>query len=142
MAGSDTTALPGFLGPLVQGVGVTLTDVNDVVFRLAFFEREYQFFSQSQLVSEVSSHYTGQALKQLYVLALGLDVLGNPYGLVVGIKKGVEDLLYEPFHVSLNCQALRSTHNLIISFFRALFKVLANLLRVSCWASNHSLATL
>jgi len=51
MAGSDTTALPGFLGPLVQGVGVTLTDVNDVVFRLAFFEREYQFFSQSQLVS-------------------------------------------------------------------------------------------
>ncbi|XP_034479091.1 vacuolar protein sorting-associated protein 13 isoform X2 [Drosophila innubila] len=98
MAGSDTTALPGFLGPLVQGVGVTLTDVNDVVFRLAFFEREYQFFSQSQLVSEVSSHYTGQALKQLYVLALGLDVLGNPYGLVVGIKKGVEDLFYEPFH--------------------------------------------
>ncbi|XP_062132408.1 intermembrane lipid transfer protein Vps13 isoform X1 [Drosophila sulfurigaster albostrigata] len=98
MAGSDTTALPGFLGPLVQGVGVTLTDINDVVFRLAFFEREYQFFSQSQLVSEVSSHYTGQALKQLYVLALGLDVLGNPYGLVVGIKKGVEDLFYEPFH--------------------------------------------
>ncbi|KAM8714231.1 hypothetical protein ACLKA7_014379 [Drosophila subpalustris] len=98
MAGSDTTALPGFLGPLIQGVGVTLTDVNDVVFRLAFFQREYQFFSQSQLVSEVTSHYTGQALKQLYVLALGLDVLGNPYGLVVGIKKGVEDLFYEPFH--------------------------------------------
>jgi len=45
MAGSDTKALPGFLGSLVQGVGVTLTDVNDVVFRLAFFEREYQFFT-------------------------------------------------------------------------------------------------
>ncbi|XP_030555732.1 vacuolar protein sorting-associated protein 13 [Drosophila novamexicana] len=97
MAGSDTKALPGFLGRLVQGVGVTLTDVNDVVFRLAFFEREYQFFTQHQLVSEVTSHYTGQALKQLYVLALGLDVLGNPYGLVVGLKKGVEDLFYEPF---------------------------------------------
>lgn len=99
MAGSDTKALPGFLGRLVQGVGVTLTDVNDVVFRLAFFEREYQFFTQHQLVSEVTSHYTGQALKQLYVLALGLDVLGNPYGLVVGLKKGVEDLFYEPFQV-------------------------------------------
>ncbi|EDW02215.1 vacuolar protein sorting-associated protein 13 [Drosophila grimshawi] len=97
MAGSDTTALPGFLGSLVQGVGVTLTDVNDVVFRLAFFEREYQFFTQQQLINEVQSHYTGQALKQLYVLALGLDVLGNPYGLVVGLKKGVEDLFYEPF---------------------------------------------
>ncbi|XP_016940577.3 intermembrane lipid transfer protein Vps13 [Drosophila suzukii] len=97
MAGSDTKALPGFLGSLVQGVGVTLTDVNDVVFRLAFFEREYQFFTQKQLINEITSHYTGQALKQLYVLVLGLDVLGNPYGLVVGLKKGVEDLFYEPF---------------------------------------------
>ncbi|XP_034653735.1 vacuolar protein sorting-associated protein 13 [Drosophila subobscura] len=97
MAGSDTTALPGFLGTLVQGVGVTLTDVNDVVFRLAFFEREYQFFTQQQLINEITSHYTGQALKQLYVLVLGLDVLGNPYGLVIGLKKGVEDLFYEPF---------------------------------------------
>ncbi|XP_036331860.1 vacuolar protein sorting-associated protein 13 [Rhagoletis pomonella] len=97
MAGSDTTALPGILSTLVQGVGVTLTDVNDVVFRLAFFEREYQFFTQQQLTSEITAHYTGQALKQLYVLVLGLDVLGNPYGLVVGLKKGVEDLFYEPF---------------------------------------------
>ncbi|KAH8275295.1 hypothetical protein KR026_004712 [Drosophila bipectinata] len=97
MANSDTKALPGVLGTVVQGVGVTLTDVNDVVFRLAFFEREYQFFSQHQLINEITSHYTGQALKQLYVLVLGLDVLGNPYGLVVGLKKGVEDLFYEPF---------------------------------------------
>lgn len=36
-------------------------------------------------------------MKQLYVLVLGLDVIGNPFGLVVGIKKGVEDLFYEPF---------------------------------------------
>ncbi|TDG48268.1 hypothetical protein AWZ03_005223 [Drosophila navojoa] len=97
MAGADAISLPGFLGTLVQGVGVTLTDVNDVVFRLAFFEREFQFFTQHQLISDVTSHYKGQALKQLYVLALGLDVLGNPYGLVVGLKKGVEDLFYEPF---------------------------------------------
>ncbi|XP_054740711.1 intermembrane lipid transfer protein Vps13 [Anastrepha obliqua] len=97
MAGSDTTALPAILSTLVQGVGVTLTDVNDVVFRLAFFEREYRFFTQQQLTSEITSHYAGQALKQLYVLVLGLDVLGNPYGLVVGLKKGVEDLFYEPF---------------------------------------------
>ncbi|KAH8237095.1 hypothetical protein KR038_004232 [Drosophila bunnanda] len=97
MGGSDTKALPGIIGSVVQSVGVTLTDVNDVVFRLAFFEREYQFFTQQQLINEITSHYTGQALKQLYVLVLGLDVLGNPYGLVVGLKKGVEDLFYEPF---------------------------------------------
>lgn len=28
---------------------------------------------------------------------MGLDVIGNPFGLVVGFTKGVEDLFYEPF---------------------------------------------
>uniref|UniRef100_A0A6B2EM79 Putative vacuolar protein n=1 Tax=Phlebotomus kandelakii TaxID=1109342 RepID=A0A6B2EM79_9DIPT len=97
MAGSDTKNLPKILSTLLQSVGVTLTDVNDVVFRLAFFERDYVFLTQKQLVSECGAHYTGQAVKQLYVLVLGLDVIGNPFGLVVGIKKGVEDLFYEPF---------------------------------------------
>lgn len=100
MAGIQPSALPGVLSNVVQGVGVTLTDVNDVVIRLAYFEREFLFFTQQQLVSEISSHYIGQAIKQFYVLVLGLDVLGNPYGLVVGIKRGVEDMFYEPFQVS------------------------------------------
>lgn len=94
---TESKALPGFISTLLQGVGVTLTDVNDVVFRLAFFEREFQFLTQRQLVSECTTHYAGQAVKQLYVLVLGLDVIGNPYGLVVGFTKGVEDLFYEPF---------------------------------------------
>ncbi|KAK4881008.1 hypothetical protein RN001_004327 [Aquatica leii] len=71
--------------------------MQDVVFRLAYFEREYCFLTQRQLTSEATTHYVGQAVKQLYVLVLGLDVLGNPYGLVLGITKGVEDLFYEPF---------------------------------------------
>lgn len=70
--------------------------------RLAFFERNFTFLTQKQLIKEATSHYTGQAVKQLYVLVLGLDVLGNPYGLVVGFTKGVEDLFYEPFQVSSN----------------------------------------
>ena len=44
-------------------------------------------------------HYTGQLLKQFYVLVFGLDVIGNPFGLVVGLTKGVEDFFYEPFQV-------------------------------------------
>ncbi|CAG9815731.1 unnamed protein product [Phaedon cochleariae] len=88
---------PNFLNVLLQGLGVTLTDMQDVVFKLAFFQREHTFLTQRQLISEATSHYVGQAVKQLYVLVLGLDVLGNPYGLVVGITKGVEDLFYEPF---------------------------------------------
>lgn len=69
------------------------------VLRLAYYERKYEFLSQKELISTATSHYTGQALKQLYVLVLGLDVIGNPYGLVIGITKGVEDLFYEPFQV-------------------------------------------
>ncbi|XP_053604237.1 intermembrane lipid transfer protein Vps13 isoform X1 [Plodia interpunctella] len=89
--------LPTFVGTLLQSLGVTLTDMNDVVFKLSYYERTYEFLSQKELVSQVQNHYTGQALKQLYVLVLGLDVIGNPYGLVIGLKKGVEDLFYEPF---------------------------------------------
>lgn len=99
MAGLEPAALPSVLSTILQGVGVTLTDINDIVFRLTFFEREYNFFTQSQLTSEIVSHYTNQAVKQAYVLILGLDVIGNPYGLVVGFTKGVEDLFYEPFQV-------------------------------------------
>ncbi|KAJ8733309.1 hypothetical protein PYW08_001607 [Mythimna loreyi] len=91
------TQLPSFVGTLLQSIGVTLTDMNDVVFKLSYYERNFEFLSQKELVSQVQSHYTGQAIKQLYVLVLGLDVIGNPYGLVVGLKKGVEDLFYEPF---------------------------------------------
>lgn len=71
-----------------------------LIFRLSYFERNYCFLSQKQLISEATKHYTGQAVKQLYVLVLGLDVIGNPFGLVVGISKGVEDLFYEPFQVN------------------------------------------
>ncbi|KRT85331.1 hypothetical protein AMK59_1583, partial [Oryctes borbonicus] len=94
---SQNVGTPNAVNVLLQGLGVTLTDMQDVIFKLAYFEREYTFLTQKQLVNEASSHYIGQALKQLYVLVLGLDVLGNPYGLVLGITKGVEDFFYEPF---------------------------------------------
>nr|XP_034187905.1 vacuolar protein sorting-associated protein 13 isoform X3 [Osmia lignaria] len=99
MTGSSSgpSAVPQVLNVLLQGIGVTLTDINDIVFKLAYFEREYIFMTHKQLISEATTHYVGQAIKQAYVLVLGLDVIGNPYGLVVGTMKGIEDLFYEPF---------------------------------------------
>ncbi|XP_018308960.1 vacuolar protein sorting-associated protein 13A isoform X2 [Mycetomoellerius zeteki] len=96
-SGGGPSALPQVLNVLLQGIGVTLTDINDIVFKLAYFERNYVFMTHKQLNSEASTHYAGQAIKQAYVLVLGLDVIGNPYGLVVGTMKGIEDLFYEPF---------------------------------------------
>ncbi|CAH1274208.1 VPS13A [Branchiostoma lanceolatum] len=78
-------------------VGTTLTSLKDVEMKLAFFERRGVMLTQSQLIQEVQSHYTGQAIQQSYVLLLGLDVIGNPYGLVTKIGKGLGDLFYEPY---------------------------------------------
>ncbi|XP_028730709.1 vacuolar protein sorting-associated protein 13A isoform X2 [Peromyscus leucopus] len=85
------------LNLLLKSIGATLTDVQDVVFKLAFFELNYQFRTTSELQSEVIRHYSKQAIKQMYVLILGLDVLGNPFGLIREFSEGVEAFFYEPY---------------------------------------------
>ncbi|KAM7093260.1 intermembrane lipid transfer protein VPS13A isoform 6-T6 [Molossus nigricans] len=85
------------LNLLLKSIGATLTDVQDVVFKLAFFELNYQFHTTSELQSEVVRHYSKQAIKQMYVLILGLEVLGNPFGLIREFSEGVEAFFYEPY---------------------------------------------
>ncbi|KTG45527.1 hypothetical protein cypCar_00012669 [Cyprinus carpio] len=85
------------LNLLLKSIGATLTDAQDVLFKLAFFELTYQFRTTQQLQSEVIRHYSKQAIKQMYVLVLGLDVLGNPFGLIRGLSEGVEAFFYEPY---------------------------------------------
>ncbi|XP_055079954.1 vacuolar protein sorting-associated protein 13A isoform X2 [Periophthalmus magnuspinnatus] len=85
------------LNLLLKSIGATLTDVQDVVFKLAFFELKFMFCTTQQLQWEVIRHYSKQAIKQMYVLVLGLDVLGNPFGLIRGLSEGVEAFFYEPW---------------------------------------------
>ncbi|KAF1389209.1 hypothetical protein PFLUV_G00071060 [Perca fluviatilis] len=85
------------LNLLLKSIGATLTDVQDIVFKLAFFELTFQFCTTQQLQWEVIRHYSKQAIKQMYVLVLGLDVLGNPFGLIRGLSEGVEAFFYEPY---------------------------------------------
>ncbi|KAF6721023.1 Vacuolar protein sorting-associated protein 13C [Oryzias melastigma] len=92
----ETAALQS-LNLLLKSIGATLTDVDDVVFKLAFFEVKYQFYRREELIKEAAGHYGEQFLKQMYVLVLGLDVLGNPFGLIRGLSEGVEAFFYEPF---------------------------------------------
>jgi len=80
---------------------------------LAFFERQYVLLNQKQLMMEAQHHYVSQLIKQLYVLVLGLDVLGNPFGLVSGFKQGVEDLFYEAFQVYMTYSTCILFYNLI-----------------------------
>lgn len=85
------------LNLLLKSIGATLTDVQDVVFKLAFFEIQNQVYSTQELQWEVVRHYSRQAIKQMYVLVLGLDVLGNPFGLFRDLSEGVEAFFYEPY---------------------------------------------
>lgn len=57
--------------------------------------------SFSKILTEMGRYYAHQAIKQTYVLILGLDVIGNPFGVIRGMAQGVEDLFYEPVKVSL-----------------------------------------
>lgn len=66
---------------------------------MAYFERKGVLLSTTQLLAQVQSHFTHQALQQAYVLILGLDVLGNPYGLIKDFTQGLGDFFYEPFLV-------------------------------------------
>ncbi|XP_062417927.1 intermembrane lipid transfer protein VPS13C isoform X7 [Pungitius pungitius] len=92
----EAAALQSF-NLLLKSIGATLTDVDDLIFKLAFFEVKYQFYSREKLMWSVVRHYTEQFLKQMYVLVLGLDVLGNPFGMIRGLSEGVEAFFYEPF---------------------------------------------
>lgn len=85
------------LNLLLKSIGATLTDVQDVVFKLAFFEVQNQVYTTQELQWEVIRHYSRQAIKQMYVLVLGLDVLGNPFGLFRDLSEGVEAFFYEPY---------------------------------------------
>ncbi|XP_028257848.1 vacuolar protein sorting-associated protein 13C isoform X2 [Parambassis ranga] len=94
---AQETAAIQSLNLLLKSIGATLTDVDDIIFKLAFFEVKYQFYRREKLMWAVVRHYSEQFLKQMYVLVLGLDVLGNPFGLIRGLSEGVEAFFYEPF---------------------------------------------
>ena len=46
----------------LNSVGVVLTDVQDVVFRIAYFERNFVFYDEKTLSSLIQSHYTQQVI--------------------------------------------------------------------------------
>src|SRR5205814_2035138 len=60
----------------------------------------------------IFDHYKIQVLNQIYVLILGLDVLGNPFGLVTDFSKGLTDLFYEPLLDYFSAEERKNYFNL------------------------------
>ena len=67
--------------------------------RLNYYERKNDRYPLTKLQKEIVDHYEGQLLKQIHVVVLGLDVLGNPFGLARGVAEGVQSFFYEPYKV-------------------------------------------
>ncbi len=42
-----------FFSLFLQSLGVTITDTDDIIFRLAYFERKHQFYSRDDLVGDM-----------------------------------------------------------------------------------------
>ncbi|XP_035231576.1 vacuolar protein sorting-associated protein 13A-like, partial [Stegodyphus dumicola] len=82
---------------LLNSVGATLSEVKDVEIRLAFFERRGFSAHPQDLLTDVRRHYRSQVIQQIYVLVLGLDILGNPFGLLKDFTRGLGDFFYEPY---------------------------------------------
>ena len=81
---------------------------------MGYYERNHEKFTIQRITNEVSSHYQNQFMKQLHVLVLGLDVLGNPLGVIQGLAEGVQSFFYEPYKVKLKIQINNHVYILLI----------------------------
>ena len=80
----------------LESIGATITEFKDVKFQFKMFNMNNETKTWTELYDQIFDHYKIQVLNQAYVLLLGLDVLGNPFGLVSDFSQGVTDLLYDP----------------------------------------------
>ncbi|UJR16774.1 hypothetical protein I4U23_003674 [Adineta vaga] len=71
--------------------------VHDIILKLDFYEREKDRFTINKLIDEIYEHYFEQLWKQVYVVILGHDLLGNPFGMVREVAHGVKSFFHEPF---------------------------------------------
>jgi len=81
---------------LVESIGSTISEFKDVKFHFNTFEIDNNTKTWNEVYNDIFNHYKIQVLHQAYVLIFGLDVLGNPLGLVSDFSKGLTDLFYDP----------------------------------------------
>ncbi|CAF1398617.1 unnamed protein product [Adineta ricciae] len=76
---------------------LNLAEVQDVTLKLNFYQRQNDRYTIEKLRKEIFKHYEHQFFEQIHVVILGLDVLGNPFGVIRGVAHGVESFFYEPY---------------------------------------------
>ena len=104
--------LSTILNFFLESIGTTITEFKDVKFRFAIFQTQRTTKTWEGLYNEVFDHYKMQGLRQAYVLILGLDVLGNPFGLVTDFTEGLSSLFYDPLLGYLTKPSVNQANNI------------------------------
>ena len=79
-----------FFGLFLQSLGTTITDIDDVIFRLAYFERKHHFSLWTDVLQDVQRHYTSQVVKQVRNLGKILGKSGENPEKLVKIRENFE----------------------------------------------------
>ncbi|XP_052120649.1 intermembrane lipid transfer protein Vps13-like [Frankliniella occidentalis] len=72
-------------------------EIKNVRLKLPYFERKGVQATCRDVAGDAQRHYYAQLVQQVHVMVLGLDVLGNPYGLVSDFTDGFGEFFYEPY---------------------------------------------
>ncbi|PGH11668.1 hypothetical protein AJ80_07035 [Polytolypa hystricis UAMH7299] len=82
---------------IVNVLTMSIGNVNDAPVRLNALMLENARVSLPTLVTNITSHYTQEFLRQVHVVLGSADFLGNPVGLFNTVSSGVADIFYEPY---------------------------------------------
>eukprot|EP00047_Mylnosiga_fluctuans_P009057 m.9855 g.9855 ORF g.9855 m.9855 type:complete len:3208 (+) comp2465_c0_seq1:50-9673(+) len=81
---------------MLKAVGVALSNIEGVPFKLAELSIRNVFCSQSELTSRLVAHYMETVIYELYKVLGCLDIIGNPVKLFGHLNTGISDLFTKP----------------------------------------------
>ena len=84
---------------VIKAAGVLFTNFKRVPVNLNGLNLSHPFEPVAALTTRVVGHYVTEGSFQAYKFIFGLEVLGNPIGLLEGVGTGVADLITTPFTV-------------------------------------------
>jgi vacuolar protein sorting-associated protein 13A/C len=77
---------------LLEGIGFTVANVDDAPLYLRPFVLDQSILTTDTLLERISIHYVNCALRQTYKVVGSLEAIGNPYGLVMDVIQGTQEL--------------------------------------------------
>lgn len=85
-----------FIRDFLRAVGVAVSNIDGVPFRMNALILSNVFSTQESLTQEIVHHYTMEGIREGLKVLGCLDLIGNPVKLFGHLGDGITDLYYEP----------------------------------------------